>query len=75
VYKDGAHSIRSQLQKVTLHVFCTSVLEFYELLNETIFKSLGETLCTVLCMNFKEGANIPFLIWVQKTVLPSSGKI
>jgi hypothetical protein len=38
------------LQKVTLHVFCTSILEFYELLNETIFKSLGD-MCTVLLMN------------------------
>jgi hypothetical protein len=40
VQRDGAHSIRSQLQKVTLlHVFCTSVLAFYELLNK-LFSSL-----------------------------------
>jgi hypothetical protein len=58
-------------------VAATARTDTYELLNETIFKSLDDTLCTLFWWWIKERANIPFLIWpwVQKTVLPPSGKI
>jgi hypothetical protein len=49
-------------------IFCTSVLEFYELLNETMFKSLGTGYFVYFVL-------LMILIWVHKTVLPPNGKI